>query len=102
MCVYLCTKFEASSIILMSFRQGRGVYPPPPGPTSKQPLKNPSRLGLRSDIYFIYSVSAGDIVMEVVSWNSHLFSNKQVETRNQKMSFSNHTKQKVKSKYEIL
>ena len=40
MCVYLCTKFQVSSIILTSFRQG--VILPPL--TVKQPPKNPSKI----------------------------------------------------------
>ena len=44
MCVYLRTKFEVSSIILTSFRQG--VIPPPPPPPQNEPLKSPLRLGL--------------------------------------------------------
>ena len=45
---------------------------------------------------------AGDIVMEVVSWNSNLFRNNLVEKRNQKMSLFNHMKPEVKSKYHTL
>ena len=30
MCVYMCTKFQVSSIILTSFRQGANFTPPPP------------------------------------------------------------------------
>ena len=33
-------------------------------------------------------MSAGDIVMEVLSWNSNLFRNNPVETQNQKNSFA--------------
>ena len=41
--VYLHAKFEVSSIILASFRQGRrGNFTPP---TQNKPLKSPSRLG---------------------------------------------------------
>ena len=47
-------------------------------------------------------MSAGDIVMEVVSWNSNLFRNNPVETQNQKMSLFNHMKPEVKSKYDTL
>ena len=46
-------------------------------------------------------MSAGDIVMDVVSWNSNL-KNNPVEMRNQKMTLLNHTKQQVKSKYDTL
>ena len=45
-------------------------------------------------------MSAGDTVMEVVSWKSNLFRNNPVETRNQKMSLFNHMKREVKSKYD--
>ena len=42
---YLSTKFEVSSVILASFRQG--VILPPPLPTPQnEPLKSPPRLGL--------------------------------------------------------
>ena len=63
-------------------------------------------------------MSAGDIVMEVLSWNSNLFRNNPVElfrnnpvelfrnnpieTRNQKMALFNHMKRQVKSKYDTL
>ena len=42
--VYLCAKFEVSSIILTGFRQG--LIPPPP-PPQNEPLKSPLRLGLK-------------------------------------------------------
>ena len=44
MCVNLCAKFEVSSIILTSFKQG-GNPPPPP---QKEPLKSPPRLWLNA------------------------------------------------------
>ena len=40
-CVYLPTKFQVSSIILISFRRGNLTYPP-----QNEPLKSPPRLGL--------------------------------------------------------
>ena len=43
MCVYLCTKFQVSSLVLMSFRQG-GNFTPPLPPTSKQPPKKPTQI----------------------------------------------------------
>ena len=45
MCVYVCVKFEVSSVILTSFT-------PAPSPLSPQnkPLKSPPRLGLKSKI----------------------------------------------------
>ena len=50
--VYLRAKFEVSSIILTSFRQGVGVNFTPPPLTSPQsePLKSPPRLGLRNGL----------------------------------------------------
>ena len=42
MCVYLCTKFQVSSIILTSFRQGANFTPPPP-PRQSEPLKSQPR-----------------------------------------------------------
>ena len=45
MSLYLRAKFEASSIILTSFRMGGGcnfTFPPP----QNEPLKSPPRLGL--------------------------------------------------------
>ena len=47
-------------------------------------------------------MSAGDIVMEVLSWNSNLFRNNPTETQNQKMALFNHMKRQVKSKYDTL
>ena len=44
--VYLHAKFEVSSIILTSFRQGVEVILPPPSPPQNEPLKSPPRLGL--------------------------------------------------------
>ena len=45
MCVYLGTRFQVSSIILTSFRQGVILHSPP----QKEPLKSPPKLGLSSD-----------------------------------------------------
>ena len=45
MSVYLCVKFEVSSIILTGFRQGV-ILPPPPSTPQNEPLKSPPRLGL--------------------------------------------------------
>ena len=42
--VYLCAKFEVSSIILTGFRQGVILSPPPP---QNGPLKSPLRLELK-------------------------------------------------------
>ena len=48
MCEYLRTKFQVSSIILASFRQGRGGGRVilPPHARQNGPLKSPPRLGL--------------------------------------------------------
>ena len=43
--VYLRAKFEVSSIILTSFRQG-GNFAPLPSPPQNEPLRSPPRLGL--------------------------------------------------------
>ena len=45
MCVYLLTKFQVSTIILTSFRQGV-ISPLPPPSSQNEPLKSPLRLGL--------------------------------------------------------
>ena len=49
-CVYIRTKLQVSSIILLGFRQGKGVilstHPPPLLPLKNKPLESPSRLGL--------------------------------------------------------
>ena len=42
--VYLHTKLQGSSIIIMSFR--KEVILPPPSSPQNEPLKNPPRLGL--------------------------------------------------------
>ena len=49
MCVYLCAKFKASSVILTSFRQEREIilHPHPvPTPSQSQPVNSPFRLRL--------------------------------------------------------
>ena len=46
MCLYSCAKFEASSIIVTSFRQGAN-FTPPPLPPQKKLLKIPPRLVLK-------------------------------------------------------
>ena len=55
MCVYLRTKFQVSSIIITSFRQGEGVIltAPLPPPQNK-PLKSPPRLGLTLSTHYFY------------------------------------------------
>ena len=57
MCLYLCAKFEVSSIILMSFRQGDNFTPPPP--TSKRTPKKPTQIrvniqNINSNTYIIF------------------------------------------------
>ena len=47
MCVYLRTKFQASTVILTSFRQGGVILLPP----QNEPLKSSSRLGLKRICY---------------------------------------------------
>ena len=47
LCVYLCTKFQASSIIITSFKQGV-ILPPPTHHTSKQTLKKPTQIRVNS------------------------------------------------------
>ena len=47
--VYLRTRFEACSIILISIRQGIVLHPPPPPSPplpQNEPLESPPRLGL--------------------------------------------------------
>ena len=55
----------------------------------------------KQDILHLFNdhkgMSAGDIVMEVVFWNSNVFKNNPVETRNQKLTLLT-----VKSKYDTL
>ena len=47
--VYLRTKFQVSSIILMSFRQGVILPLPPP---QNEPLKSPPRLGSKFLVFW--------------------------------------------------
>ena len=54
MCLYLCVKFEVSTLILTSFRQGVGAggggnFTLPR--TSDELLKSPPRLGLRKTVF---------------------------------------------------
>ena len=44
--VYLSVKFQVSSVILTTFRQGGVILPPP----QNEPLKSPPRLGLREHV----------------------------------------------------
>ena len=52
MSVYLRAKFEVSSTILTSFRQGV-ILPPSPKPQN-EPLKSPPRLGLNNSLKDIW------------------------------------------------
>ena len=45
--VYLRAKFEVSSVILTSFRQGVTSHHPPP--TSKQTPKNPTQIRVKQE-----------------------------------------------------
>ena len=49
--LYLCEKFQVYSIILTSFRQGRGVITPPPTHihtrTSKHTPKEPTQIKIK-------------------------------------------------------
>ena len=47
--VYLRAKFEISSIILTSFRQGV-ILPPPPSPTSKRTPKKTTQIRVNGDL----------------------------------------------------
>ena len=46
MCVYVRAKFEVSSIILTSFRQGV-ILPPPLPPQNANPPKNPTQIRVK-------------------------------------------------------
>ena len=50
--VYLGAKFEVFSIILTGFR--RGNFTAPPLPPQQEPLKSPSRLGLKTFMHENY------------------------------------------------
>ena len=63
MCVYLRTKFQASNIILTSFRQGTILPLPLP---QNETLKSPPRLGLQFTkwkqlIYIFFALSKKNI-----------------------------------------
>ena len=52
--MFVLTKFQVSSIILTSFRQGRGVILPPippHPPPQNRPLKTPPGFGLKNGCY---------------------------------------------------
>ena len=61
--VYLRAKFEVSSIILTSFRQGV-ILPPPPIPQN-EPLKSPPRLGFK----FLRNANYGNKISKYVERN---------------------------------
>ena len=48
--LYLYSKFQVSSIILTSLRQGGRVILGPPPPPQNEPLKSPLRLGLKGKV----------------------------------------------------
>ena len=48
MCLYLRTKLEVSSIILVSFRQGRIFYQGPSTTTAKQTPKKPTQIRVKN------------------------------------------------------
>ena len=52
MSVYLCVKFEVSSIIPTGFRWGNFTTPPPP--PQNEPLKSPTKLGLTQQIHILH------------------------------------------------
>ena len=47
MCLYSCAKFEASSIIVTSFRQGANFTPPPSPSTSKETPENSTQISVK-------------------------------------------------------
>ena len=49
--VYLRAKFDVSSMILTSFRQG-GSFTPPPPPTSKGTPENPAQIRIKKESSF--------------------------------------------------
>ena len=53
MSVYLRTKFQVSSIILASFRQG-GVILPRPLPNSKRVPKKPTQIRVNKQLKYTY------------------------------------------------
>ena len=48
--MYLCTKLQVSSMILTNLRQDSFIilFPPSPFSLQKEPLKSPSRVGLKN------------------------------------------------------
>ena len=48
LCVYLCTKFQVSSIIITSFKQEGNFTPPHTHHTSKQTPKKPTQIRVNS------------------------------------------------------
>ena len=84
MCLYLRAKFEVSSIILTSFRQGVILLPPPlPHPPPKnETIKSPPRLGLISPVHvkvkkYMYKkkINSGYYKNSVSSKRSEVFKN---------------------------
>ena len=104
MCVYLRAKFEVSSVILTSFRQGVEICTttPPPPPPQNEPLKSPPRLGLRVNI-LIFIASIQFFSEKIISFREKLcieaqqqifclFSYSSVFTIREKESFSDGSK----------
>ena len=67
MSVYLRAKFEASSIILPSFRRGVILAPLPP---QNEPLKSPPRLGLKSSNYVTRNIIFLSLKQDIFFKNS--------------------------------
>ena len=81
MCLYLCTKFQFSNIILTSFEQGwregggREFFPPPS--QQNEPLKNPPQLGLRGkNIYYKKELRWTKYVHIKVAWVDKIYTKK--------------------------
>ena len=66
MCVYLRTKFQVPSIILTSFRQVV-ILPHPHPPLQNEPLKSPTRLGLK-DIFIRGLFGIQSIIADGTFW----------------------------------
>ena len=60
---YLRAKFEVSSIILTSFRQGVIL---PPSPPQNEPLKSPPRLGLIWKIHFLFKCDLNSYLASIL------------------------------------
>ena len=76
MCVYLRDKFEVSSIILTSFRQGKrgGLLPLPV--TSKRTPKKPTSTGVKKTSVFVADLSRQIVSYHLVILEQKLFTNR--------------------------